>query len=98
MLALLAVPLNGMAASRTSSLTPLRTTFVPFDSSLQASNPAAVQFSVAASSAKRIVLAANVSAFSMQPNLDLVSCCWTLDGHAQTGADAIASGRSPPSA
>ena len=61
--AFISIPLSGMTAPRASSLLPLRTTLVPFDTSIQSPNPTVVQFSVAAPSGRRIALASNTASF-----------------------------------
>jgi len=96
-LALVSIPLSGIAAPRASSLVPLRTTFVPFDASIQSPNPTPAQFSIAAPSVKRIAIASNANAFPIPPNRDSQSYL-TSDSHGHSGAVVLASGRSPPPA
>ena len=62
-LALISIPLNGALALRASILIPLGTTLVPLGTSIQSPNPTLVQFSVAAPSGRRIVLATNTIRF-----------------------------------
>jgi len=94
-LALVSIPLSGMATPRASSVIPLRTTFVPFDASLEPLNPPVAQFNVAAPSCKRTVLAWNGTAFPMPPNRRRESY-WTFDSHSHSRPTALPSGRSPP--
>jgi hypothetical protein len=96
-MALISIPSNGMSVLRGPNLAPLRTSFVPFDASLQSPDPVVVQFSIAAPSGKRVVLASNVNSYAIFRNFALVPYC-ALDRHGQGGAVAILSGRSPPPA
>jgi len=94
-LAVSSIPLDGMPAPRTSSLITLRTTFVPFDTSIQSPTLTVVEFSVGAPSSKRTDLAANGISFPI-PHHRQFACCRVLDKHAHSGAVALVTGRSPP--
>ena len=96
-LAVISIPLKGMPPPRTSSLIPLRTTFVPFDASIQAPELTSVQFSIGAPSAKRTLLASNAISLPTPHQDDLV-LCREPDRAGTSGVVALVTGRSPPGA
>ena len=96
-LALLTIPLNGVATPEASSLSPLRTTFIPFEAAIQSPSPTVVQFSLATLAAKKIVLAWNAGALAMSVIGAFVPAP-TLDTHAPSGTVVFTNGRSPPRA
>ena len=96
-LVLVAIPLNGMPAPPTPSLIPLRTTFVPFDASIESPTLTAVQISVAAPSARRIALASNTISFPI-PQHHSVARDVAIDGQCRSGITGLPSIRSPPRA
>ena len=95
--ALISIPLNGMPAPRSPSLVPLKTAFVPFGTSIQSPDPTVVQFSVAAPSGRRIVLASNTISFPI-PQPRSVPRDTAIDGHCRSGITGFPSVRSPPRA
>jgi hypothetical protein len=96
-LALLSIQCTGISATRRPSLTPLRTSLVPFDISIQSPNPMVAQLSIAASSVKRIALPFNANALPMPPHVDFASQ-HALDPSSHFGAAIPLSGRAPPTA
>ena len=96
-LVLVTIPLNGMPAPRASSLVSLRTTFVPFDTSIGSISPTTVQFSVAAPSGRRIALAPNAISFPI-PQFHSVARDIAIDDHCRSGVTGFPSVRSPPRA
>lgn len=96
-LVLVSVPLKGMPAARASRLIPLRTTFVPFDTSIQSPNPTAIQFSVAAPSDRRVALAPSTISFPI-PQQQNVSPDMVIDDHCRSGVPGFPCIRSPPRA
>ena len=97
-LAVISIPLKGMPANRAASLIPLKTTFVPFDTSLQSPELTVVQFSIGVRSGKRTIpLASNAISLPTQHHPDFVSC--REPNHCRTsGVVALVTGRSPPAA
>ena len=94
-LAVIAIPLNGIPAPRMSSLVPLRTILLPFDTSIQAPDQTVVQFTAGAPSGTRIDLAWNAISFPGTHDRDF-ACCRVPDGRGHPGAVVLPTGRSPP--
>lgn len=96
-LAIISIPLKGMPAPRPSSLIPLRTTFVPFDTNIQAPELTSVQFSMGVPSGKRTMLASNAISLPT-PHQDHLVLCREPDRAGTSGVVALVTGRSPPGA
>jgi len=94
-LALISIPLNGALAPRASILIPLGTTLVPLGTSIQSPNPTLVQFSVAAPSGRRIVLATNTIRFPI-PLDRCASRDIAIESHRRSEFAGLPSVRSPP--
>ena len=94
-LAVISIPLNEMPAPQASSLISLRTTFVPFDTSIQSPDLTVVQLSIGAPSVKRIVLASNAISFPAPHHRDF-ACYREPDRRGPSGAVVLVTGRSPP--
>jgi len=96
-LAVISIPLNGMAAQRASSLIPLRTHFVPFDTAIQAPDLTVAQYTAGVPSDRRITLAWNQNSLPIPDNRNFVRC-GVFDSSCHSGADILLRGRSPPAA
>jgi len=94
-LALVTLPLNVPGLSRESVLTPLRTTFTPFNASVEAPTAPAIQFSFAAISGGRVALAPGSTSYLAAPTYGRFSPI-NVDGHRYSTFVAFVSGRSPP--
>jgi len=86
-----------MLAPRASSLIPLNTSFVPFDTSIQSPNPTVVEFSVAAPSGKRIVLASNTISLRIPRDRSILGDLVIGDFRC-SGVASLPSVRAPPQA
>jgi hypothetical protein len=95
MLAIGTLPLNGVRPSQSPLLTPLRTTFVPFDSGVGAPNLAPIQVHVPLGPAKHIALSPSRSFQFAAPNCRLVSAV-EADRYSRSTFVASVPGRSPP--
>jgi len=96
-LALMTVPLSGMPALRTSSLILLRTSFVPFDASVESPGPAVFQVSFVGPSSRRIELAPNTISNPIARH-QIVSRETTIETRSLSGLTGLPSARSPPRA
>jgi hypothetical protein len=96
-LAVISIPLNGMPAPRASSLIPLNTSFVSFDTSIQSPNLTVVQFSVAAPSGKRIVLASSTISLRIPQDRSILGDL-VIGDFCRFGAASFPSVRAPPQA
>jgi hypothetical protein len=94
-LALVSVPLTPTSAPRTQSLLPLRTSFVPFDASLELPTTTVVQFSVAASSTKRAIFAPLANSLPI-PHHQVLSHDPATGQVCQFEATGLPGARSPP--
>ena len=96
-LVLVSIPLNGMEQPRTSGLIPLRTTFVPFNTTAESPTSRSAQISVGAPSARRILLASNTASFAiLQHHTNLPDVA--IDSYCRSGLTGLPSVRSPPQA
>jgi hypothetical protein len=94
-LALFAIPLNRSSAAQKSLLLPLRTTFVPFDATIEPPTPTVVQFSVAGASSKRAIFAPAANSFALQ--CPTIAACDLPSGRVRRyGATRLPGARSPP--
>jgi len=93
--AVISIPLNGISASRASGLIPLKTIFVPFDTSIQSPGLTLVEFSVGTPSGSRIVMASNAISFPV-PHLRDFARYLEPGRRGVAGAVVLVTARSPP--
>jgi hypothetical protein len=93
--AVISIPLNTARGPHTSVLAPLRTTFVPFETSVQSPVVTLAQFSIGAPSGKRIALGPNAFALPFPQNRDFASYR-AFDNRSHSRPATAVTGRSPP--
>jgi len=94
-LTLATLPLNEVSISRAPTLIPLRTIFIPFDSSLETPSPPILQLSVLTILSKRIALAHSWASGLVAPD-HVAPSDLEIDGRVPSGFVTFRSGRSPP--
>jgi hypothetical protein len=94
-LAVCILPLNGARPAQSPILVPLRTTFVPFDSSVGAPNLAPIQVDFSLALVKHIGLGNGPTFQFAAPDCRLASAV-EPDGCGRSTFVAFVSGRSPP--
>lgn len=92
---LIVLPVSGPGDTHGPVLSSLRTTFVPFDASVESPSPTPLQFSVAPVSNGRLALAWTLASYLSIPEHDLFGS-FNVDNFGHSTFIAFVSGRSPP--